>query len=56
MIVVFGILVLLLFEFLAVQKNTREIVLTRTSAVFIALLIVFMGVFKNPSDFIYFQF
>ena len=25
-------------------------------AVFIAILITFMGVFKNPSDFIYFQF
>ena len=51
-----GIFVLLFFEYFAVQKNQKEVVLNRYSAIFIALLIVFMGVFKNPSDFIYFQF
>lgn len=55
-ILVIGIFVMMLFEFLAVQKNDREVILSRYTAVFIALLIVFMGVFKNPSDFIYFQF
>lgn len=56
MIIIIGIFVMLLFEFWAVQKNEREVILSRYSAVFISLLIIFMGVFKNPSDFIYFQF
>jgi alginate O-acetyltransferase complex protein AlgI len=56
MIIIIGILVMLIFEFWAVQKNEREVILSRYSAIFIALLIIFMGVFKNPSDFIYFQF
>lgn len=56
LIVLIGLIVLLWFEFLAVQRNKREVILTRYTAILIALLIVFMGVFKNPSDFIYFQF
>lgn len=56
LIIIVSVLIMLLFEFWAVQRNKREVILSRTSAVFIALLIVFMGVFKNPSDFIYFQF
>jgi len=55
-IICLGILILLLFEFLAVQKNKKEVELTPLTAIFIAILICFMGVFKNPSDFIYFQF
>ena len=55
-IIVFSILVLLVFEFLAVQKSQREVQLSHYSAVFISIIIIFMGVFKNPSDFIYFQF
>ena len=55
-IIGFSILILLLFEFFTVQKNEKEVRLSRYSAIFITLLIVFMGVFKNPSDFIYFQF
>jgi D-alanyl-lipoteichoic acid acyltransferase DltB (MBOAT superfamily) len=55
-IIMVGILVMLLFEYLSVQKNDREVILNRFSVIFIALLIAFMGVFKNPSDFIYFQF
>lgn len=51
-----SILVLLFFEFFAVQKNQKEVRLSFYSAIFIVLLIIFMGVFKNPSDFIYFQF
>ena len=51
-----GILIMLLFEFLSVQKNKKEVELSSYLAIFIAILIVFMGVFKNPSDFIYFQF
>jgi len=55
-IIVISILILLLFEFFAVQNNQKEVVLTRYSAIVISILICFMGVFKNPSDFIYFQF
>lgn len=51
-----GILIMLMYEYVAVQTNKREVVLTRYHAIGIAILIVFMGVFKNPSDFIYFQF
>ncbi|MFD2823332.1 MBOAT family protein [Lacinutrix iliipiscaria] len=55
-IIVFSILILLLFEFLAVQKNKKEVVLSKYTAVIIAIIICLMGVFKNPSEFIYFQF
>ncbi|WP_367399960.1 MBOAT family protein [Psychroserpens sp. SPM9] len=55
-IIVLSILILLVFELFAVQKNQKEVVLTKYSALIIAILICFMGVFKNPSDFIYFQF
>lgn len=55
-IIVLSILILLLFEFLAVQKNKKEVVLSTYTAIFIAIVICFMGAFKNPSEFIYFQF
>ncbi|WP_053977516.1 MBOAT family O-acyltransferase [Mangrovimonas xylaniphaga] len=55
-ITVVGIFVLWLYEFLAVQGNQQEVRLSRYHAIFIGVLIVFMGVYKNPSDFIYFQF
>jgi len=55
-IVGFSILIMLLFELFAVQKNEKEVILSPFKAIFIIILIVFMGVFKNPSDFIYFQF
>jgi alginate O-acetyltransferase complex protein AlgI len=55
-IIVISILILLVFELFAVQKNQKEVMLTKYSAILITLLICFMGVFKNPSDFIYFQF
>jgi len=55
-ITVFGILVLLFYELRTVQGNKKEVRLTTYHAIFIGLLIVFMGVYKNPSDFIYFQF
>jgi len=51
-----GILVLLFYEFRTVQKNKQEVVLSTFHVIFIAVLIVFMGVYKNPVDFIYFQF
>ena len=55
-IIGFSLLILLIFEFLAVQKNQTEVRLNHFSAVFISIIIIFMGVFKNQSDFIYFQF
>lgn len=55
-ITAFGILVLLWYEFRSVQNNKREVMLSTYQAIWIILLIVFMGVYKNPSDFIYFQF
>ncbi|MCR8666355.1 MBOAT family protein [Aestuariibaculum sp. M13] len=56
MIVVMSSAVLLLFEFFAVQNNQKELALSPIQVVFIGVLIVFMGVFKNPETFIYFQF
>lgn len=55
-IISISIIVLLGFELMAVQKEQIEVKLTFTSAIFVGLLIVFMGVFKNQTDFIYFQF
>ncbi|MBO6606962.1 MBOAT family O-acyltransferase [Psychroserpens sp.] len=54
--IVISIVILLIFEFIAVQKDQEEVKLSNAKAVFIMLIICFMGVFKNPSDFIYFQF
>ena len=56
LMIVFSILVMIVFELIAVQKNDREVKLTKYSAIIVIMLICFMGVFKNPSDFIYFQF
>ncbi len=55
-IIVFGIMVMLFYEFRTAQNNNNEVELSTYQAIFIAVLIVFMGVYKNPTDFIYFQF
>src|SRR5690554_794500 len=55
-IVVFSILVMLTYEYLAFRKDKVEVVLSPINSIFVMLLILFMGVFKNPMDFIYFQF
>ena len=55
-IILFSIALLLIFEFKTIQKNKKEVQLTRATGIFIALVICFMGVFKNPAEFIYFQF
>lgn len=55
-IVIFAVLVMLAFEFLAFRKDKAEVVLSPMNIVVVMLLILFMGVFKNPADFIYFQF
>lgn len=55
-IIAVSIAVMLVYEFKTVQKNKQEVTLSIGSTLFILLLTVFMGVFKNPADFIYFQF
>ena len=56
LIIIISISVMLVFEFFSVQQNKKEVILSFYMAVLITILITFMGVFKNPSDFIYFQF
>ncbi|MBT8279918.1 MAG: MBOAT family protein [Bacteroidia bacterium] len=56
MIIVLSIIVMMLFEYFTVQKEQKEVKLNRLTSLLVILLIIFMGVFKNPSDFIYFQF
>lgn len=56
LIIMTSVLIMLSFEFWSAQKRKKEVILSPYMAVFIAILITFMGVFKNPSDFIYFQF
>lgn len=51
-----SIVVLLGYEFRALKRQNQEVRLNDFDVLFVMLLIVFMGVFKNPSDFIYFQF
>ena len=55
-ICILSIIIMLLYEYNAIQKKEKEVVLSRISVVIISLLILFLGVFKNPSEFIYFQF
>ena len=55
-IIVISILVVLVFEYFSIKKGAEEVQLNKVTAMFVLLLIVFMGVFKNPTDFIYFQF
>jgi D-alanyl-lipoteichoic acid acyltransferase DltB (MBOAT superfamily) len=56
LIIITSVLIMLAFEYVSVQKHKKEVILSPYMAIFIAILITFMGVFKNPSDFIYFQF
>jgi len=56
LIIVFGIIALLFFEFKAFKRSQAEVKLSVLSSIGVFLLILFLGVFKNPSDFIYFQF
>ena len=51
-----SILVLLVTEYRAFKNNRKEVKLSRWKAFVFIWLILFLGVFKNPSDFIYFQF
>ncbi|NNK73793.1 MAG: MBOAT family protein, partial [Flavobacteriaceae bacterium] len=56
LIIMLSSAIMLLMEFNCVQSEKKEVQFKGILAVGIMLLIVFMGVFKNPSDFIYFQF
>lgn len=56
LIIICSVFVLFIMEFFAVQNNKKEVELSTFKAIFIVVIIIFMGVFKNPSDFIYFQF
>lgn len=56
LMLVFSIVVLLGVELYTVQNKRQEVSLNLVSALVLALVITFFGVFKNPSDFIYFQF
>jgi len=51
-----SILLMLLFEYMSIKRGLVEVQLNKMTAMFVILLILFMGVFKNPTDFIYFQF
>jgi D-alanyl-lipoteichoic acid acyltransferase DltB (MBOAT superfamily) len=53
---IFSIIVLLLTEYNAFANNKKEVQLNKWKSVIMIILILFLGVFKNPSDFIYFQF
>ncbi len=55
-IIVFSISVLLLLEYFAYIRTHKEVKLNSWKAILVLFCIVFMGTFKNPSDFIYFQF
>ena len=56
LIVCFSIITMLIFEFRAFRKDRAEVILSIPNTVMIMVLILFLGVFKNPADFIYFQF
>lgn len=51
-----SILIMLLFELKAFLNNCKEVKLNKLTALFLIFVIIIMGVFKNQSDFIYFQF
>ncbi len=55
-IVLFSIITMLIFEFFAFRNNKVEVALSPVKTVLVMLLILFLGVFKNSADFIYFQF
>ena len=52
----FSIIVLLYKEFEAIQSDSVSIKLNKIGLVFLISIILFIGAFKNPMQFIYFQF
>lgn len=55
-ITLLSIFIMLRYEFRTFKRNQVEISLSSPHILFIMLLILMFGVFKNPADFIYFQF
>lgn len=56
LISVLSLLVMMFLEFQAVRKHENEVYLSTFKLFFISIMILFFGVFKNPAEFIYFQF
>lgn len=56
LIIVIAILAMLFFEYRAFRKERAEVKLNFPTTLMVFLMILLFGVFKNPSDFIYFQF
>lgn len=52
----FSIIVLLYKEFEAIQSDSVSVKLNKIGLVFLISIILFIGAFKNPMQFIYFQF
>jgi len=55
-IIIVAIFVMLFFEYRAFRKGRAEVKLNFLTTLVVFFLILLFGVFKNPSDFIYFQF
>ncbi len=51
-----SILLMLFYEFRNYRKQRDEVKLSFSTSLLYVVLIVFLGAFKNPVDFIYFQF
>jgi D-alanyl-lipoteichoic acid acyltransferase DltB (MBOAT superfamily) len=56
LIIVLAVLTMLFFEYRAFRKTRAEVNLNFLTTLLVFLMILLFGVFKNPSDFIYFQF
>lgn len=56
LIILIIIIMMFLFEFKAFKKQFEEVKLNTFWVICIVMTIMFMGVFKSPADFIYFQF
>ena len=56
LIIVVAIFTMFFFEYRAFRKRRVEVRLNFKTTLMVFLLILLFGVFKNPSDFIYFQF
>ncbi|MCH2489693.1 MAG: MBOAT family protein [Flavobacteriales bacterium] len=55
-ICIFSIVLMLIQEFIAYRKGYKEVRLNIVTTVFYIIVIILLGAYKNPSEFIYFQF
>jgi len=53
---IIGILIMILIEYFAIRKKKPEVNLPSFTLVCLVVLICILGVFKDQSEFIYFQF